>query len=285
MRLKTIALNINNFAGKKTKPVCSDPDYQKKISEYNLNDNIVKRKIRAKEIANWLIHQHGDANLIVLSEFENGTIIGDAFEEAIKDDFYVLKPKHTTKNVGSWSIVVVLVSKRVSREAYTQKTSPVALIPWARWLEVEVTLGEKIISILGIHASNNRGRDSFKSALEHYARNKKNDHSIIIGDFNAAINEDRAKPSKASVENGLFLDSIKTSGFTDTWRINNKREKIFSWYYNCDMSDGRRLDYAFVSRQVNDCFHCDVAYKNAQCINGSHLSDHSAVILECVKKQ
>lgn len=221
--------------------------------------------------------------MIVLSEFENKTIVGNTFEQAIKDDFYILKPKHATKVVRSWSIVVVLVPKRITMQGYTQKNSPITLITWARWLEIEVTLGEEVISILGIHATNNRGRKSYKNALEQYARNKKNDYSIIIGDFNADINEDRAKLNENSVENGQFLDSIKTSGFTDIWRINNRREKIYSWYYNNDINDGRRLDYAFVSTQLNACFYCDVEYKNAQCINGNHLSDHSAVILDCVK--
>lgn len=271
MNLRTVALNVNNFSGA--------------IPIQQSTENKLDYEYRAKKLVSWVLKQKAD--VIVLSEFANGTSPGNILEEKIKDEFHVFKPKQQThKAKTNWSIVLILVSKRIPIENINQISSPQNLKPWARWIEVEINIDKQPISLLGIHASTNQDRESFRNALQNFAKRKQNYYSIIIGDFNAATNEDRSRVSKHSTENGQFLNALINSNFIDVWRNNHPKLKFFSWYNNGDLNDGRRLDYAFVSTPLSNDFLCEATYDHS--VNDptkKHvLTDHSAVTLECKSK-
>lgn len=170
---------------------------------------------------------------------------------------------------------------------------------WARWLEIEITpeSNEKV-NILGVHVPGTYKRNEFKDLLIEYCKmEKRTINSIIIGDFNAASDNDRKITTQERhdssfinivTENTQFLNSICNAGYTDAWREKHPVPiKEYTWYNkdknnDVDENDGRRLDYVFISESLNKGFNYSVQYDHSMNVAVSQrgLSDHSALILE-----
>ena len=114
-------------------------------------------------------------------------------------------------------------------------------------------------------------RDVSKEFLTPYA----NDNLVVGGDFNCTIGTldkkgGRPIDSKKASLNELQL-LIKTHNLLDTWRFKNPDQSGFTWA-NSSMKIQCRLDYFFISKQLNDLV------KECKIIPNIY-SDHSAVVL------
>lgn len=91
----------------------------------------------------------------------------------------------------------------------------------------------------------------------------KGENVIICGDFNIAHNEiDLVNPKHAAKNQGFlpaekaFLDELVSSGYTDTFRMFNKKPGNYTWWpygHNCRQKNiGMRIDHFFVSENLKD---------------------------------
>lgn len=140
--------------------------------------------------------------------------------------------------------------------------------------------------ILGIHVDSDyikSSRSNHKKWLDDFTKKNVKNKTIVIGDFNAAKKEDRAKKdinTKILEENSLLIDNILDKGFRDAWIEKNNRSSIeYTWYYRADLQDGRRLDYCFISNEIK-LVNFEYIHTTNTTENKKGFSDHSAMILE-----
>lgn len=112
------------------------------------------------------------------------------------------------------------------------------------------------------------------------------DRNLLIGDFNYATNEDRqheVKLKKYYEKTEKILNKINENGFADIWREQHQGIKDFTYYYDNDINNGRRLDYIFASKKF-----CEEYSKRKLYISHEQnilwdrylgFTDHSALVL------
>ena len=134
--------------------------------------------------------------------------------------------------------------------------------------------GTKIV-LVNIYAPNDATqqvvflRDVSKEFLTPYA----NDNLVVGGDFNCTISTLDKKGGRPIDSRKASLNElqslIKTHNLFDTWRFMNPDQPGFTWA-NSSMKIQCRLDYFFISKQLND------HVKECKIIPNIY-SDHSAV--------
>lgn len=231
-----------------------------------------------------------NAHIITLQEFKPSEF--STFEKEFTD--YKCVMHNNVKHWNNAGVVFVAVRKDLFKNKKFKDFEK-----YARWTEVSIST----LNILCIHVptiryktvkknkyvKDNEGdfviddksiesKAYFWNYILLYAQAKKDANTIIIGDFNTFLPIDANKYDAQSTlrEN---LNTLKDIGYYDAWKKLNPDKKEFTWYYNGNKNDGRRLDYAFVSEklQVELAYHdCDVNTTH----HSNGISDHSALVIE-----
>lgn len=154
------------------------------------------------------------------------------------------------------------------------------------FIEIEIKQFQMSVLVVHVPASgyNLEGRRRyFKNKIVEFGSVHKNKKSIIIGDFNAATNNDRAKDCEnydALQENQKLIQDICNEGYKDAWREKNPLpNKEYTWFNDNNKLDGRRLDYAFISREIELEFSKHLHDVNTT-LDRDGVSDHSAILIE-----
>jgi len=265
--LKILSLNLNNFGGL---------DIEQQTFNWNSEEKILERLKRAIDIWSYIIESN--AHIVVLQEFDNGDVVGNKFSKMLRISGFILIGEKITG-----SIVKIAIRENIYKRYYFNHKNK-ELKAYAKWTEIEVELkNENNLKIIGIHVplADTEKRKQFKKELKKLKDTSNN--TIVIGDFNAATNKDRAilknENDKTILENKKLLD-LMSDYFIDVWRHKNPNAKEYTWYFRNE-KNGRRLDYAFVSRDLTNKYSCDVNYDHDVnlIINDKGITDHSAIIL------
>jgi exonuclease III len=230
-------------------------------------------------------------DMVVLQEVKYETAISQLspeysdFKNSLAKKFELFEPKEPVNRKYVVSFKTLIITKKDLKQKLQIKRKDSVFSKWARFIEIGFILDGKNFSVLAVHVPLIYGREESKRNLQDYAFKLKDSYSIILGDFNAATDNDRSKMcnKKPIIENRETLEIMLNFNYHDVWREKNGNSKVFTWFYKSDKEDGRRLDYAFVSEAISNEFSCDVIYDDSvntaiDKLNG--ISDHSILIIE-----
>lgn len=263
-----------------------------KILSWNVN-----RFSKTKDIKKFIEYiKDKKAHVITLQEFTPKNFT--TFQVELTD--YKCIIHNNVKQWGNAGVVFLAVHNSIFKNNNFQGNS---FEKFARWTEVCISTNSKTLNILCIHVpipsykkdkNNKNVKDNqgnfiiddksieskayFWNYILLYAQAKKDENTIIIGDFNTFLPIDANKNNARSILSG-HLNTLKDIGYYDVWQRLNPDKKEFTWYYDGNINDGRRLDYSFVSEKLQADLAChDHDVNTAQHSNG--LSDHSALVIE-----
>lgn len=125
--------------------------------------------------------------------------------------------------------------------------------------------------------------DKYFDIMQNQLKQKKS--LIICGDWNIVHTKDDIKNFSANQKNSgclpeerAWLDKLFTSGFTDAFRLIEKRSDQYTWWSNrgraWDNNVGWRIDYQVISDDLKNKVKSTCIYKDQR------FSDHSPVIME-----
>ncbi|MCV7046766.1 endonuclease/exonuclease/phosphatase family protein [Mycobacterium frederiksbergense] len=195
----------------------------------------------------------------------------------------------TTCSTGSTNSVLI-----ASRLPLKTVDEPIAHDP-ERWLPVQVA--EADLQILCVHipggTDNKFGSDglgmSGKKRKEllwdeviAYARRHRDQHVILLGDFNTGLPED-AEGTPFVLSD--YIRVLRLEKYVDTWRQSHPKAREYTWYTkrkNKETStsedyNGFRLDYIFVSPKLRDCI---VDARHVHEVRVNKVSDHAIVFAD-----
>lgn len=135
----------------------------------------------------------------------------------------------------------------------------------------------------GRGTSGERRKEAFWNEVIRYAKSKRDDRCIILGDFNTGLRELDMTPGATPFYLPENMAVLKMIGFTDTWRHLNPKSREYTWYSQQRGEDynGFRLDYIFVSSPLVDSIenaeHVD--YVRGKVSDGK-LSDHAMLFAD-----
>lgn len=248
----------SNIIGKQAK------DVQKlKILTWNLRHGGSKKKV--DYIIQSLIFHNAD--VIVLTEFRNNEN-GNKIKLLLKEYGWY---NHTFSNPPENENGLLIVSKiPFNVPSFYDYDLPKAEHRWS-----EIFLNDYDLTILGVHIPTIKDKWDKKNHWEvviQYAKAKKENKCIIIGDFNTGLKEDCEGAPFRLTE---YMEELNSIGWIDSWRLYNPKVNDFTWYSN--VKNGFRLDYAYLSPALAD--NLLVSYhSHKERIN--KYSDHSILISE-----
>ncbi|MGE7690305.1 endonuclease/exonuclease/phosphatase family protein [Lysinibacillus sp. NPDC097214] len=231
--LEILAINVNDFGGL----------YPKKSNLIDWNSEVEKenRKNRIIKLINYLSNKNPE--IIVLLEFDSSTKQIEFLNFINEKGYAIVK-----ENIRG-SIVVVIHKIELKVKFISQKSN---LKAYAKWIEINIELNQfKKFNVIGVHVPlESEKRIQFQKKVQE----KFDLPTVLIGDFNAATNDDRAiellDKSRLN-ENTNLLNNILNNNFVDSWReVNGKDINEYTWFNSMDKNDGRRLDYAFVTNDI-----------------------------------
>lgn len=142
-----------------------------------------------------------------------------------------------------------------------------------RWNEVY--LPDLDLYVLGVHVPNiNETYDKsfhWKQVLK-YADRRMGDNSVILGDFNTAVREEKAS---APLKYSKCITTLVANGWADAWKTYNENMLDYTWFSH--RNNGFRLDYMFLSPAMAN--NLVVSYHSHR-ERIKNFSDHSLLIAE-----
>lgn len=308
-QLKIVSVNVNNFGNLEVKPVYNNNASYEEKQQYSIlkkkwdsNTNISNRILLAERLAKWLIINQID--VIILNEYDisvykyNGENIkvSDYFKHKLEAYYYTNKelsfPKDSEGNTykSTGSICACFISKQICKEDFKILAAPalnleVAEWSYARWLGIELNIHEKKIILVGVHipyGKDDRAKKYWSILLKYceeyykkYCKTHMNCQLIILGDFNAYMDNDIADDN-AQAENANKLTALKKY-LKDAYRELHPYTPCYSYVKNITP---RRLDYIFVSENTLKYIN-EVDYLHN--INSSYIAegftDHSGLLI------
>lgn len=120
----------------------------------------------------------------------------------------------------------------------------------AYWLEKEICLNNLKITIINVHCAPTYTVE-FRYVLMNRLKQLKNRNVILLGDFNAAKNDQTEYPKE---DGNLFLRTIEKSGFTELLS-NTENEPQYTLAYNHKVKGWKKkkVDHIFVSNSLLEC--------------------------------
>ncbi|MFZ8864393.1 MAG: exodeoxyribonuclease III [Rickettsiales bacterium] len=143
----------------------------------------------------------------------------------------------------------------------------------ARYIEISVTINQKIWRIISVYVPNGQeiNSEKFIYKLKFYQRltthfellNKYDENIVIAGDFNVANENidlyDKNKLAETiccSLEERKAFRTFLATGLTDTYRIKKPQQASFSWWdYRANsyaQNKGLRIDYILTNHRATD---------------------------------
>lgn len=150
------------------------------------------------------------------------------------------------------------------------------------WLDVELA-GIKL-STLHIPVDKHEApepRGSFWQLVLDAARSRREEHALLVGDFNAG-----SPPLDGPLKNSIQTKSFRLlSGldWLDAWRALHHAEPAYSWFsHGGELNGGAgfRLDHAFLSPALTPSLH---SCRYIHHFRTQRLSDHSGLLVEMVR--
>lgn len=156
------------------------------------------------------------------------------------------------------------------------------------WKEIDITFQEKKIRIINIHISPTYHLLLKLTLLTYLDKLNSNNikHIILLGDFNAAKNEDTILNPKKNENSDAFLKAIEGFGFKEV-RNDNWESPPYTHY---NTRGGRMLDHIYVSKQMKEDFKIEVSlindinYTYSKHKKSTAFTDHSALCATFTKK-
>lgn len=269
--MKIFSLNVNRFGKTKNFKYNNSTPIEKADWYSDLNCDL--RKATARNIANYVIDSKKKIDIALFQEVDYRQ---ESFNEFVS---YFVKMGYQVKipqGIGFTSRVAftnMIVVKDNIQIVYEPNQYCDVL---ARWQECKINFKNREISILNLHAD-----FRFYDPLQKYIPMRKDDYFIVMGDYNAASNEDRAV--KKEEDDEILISNTKIINiFNDNAFVDIKDKKNIYTYYPHGRS-GRRLDHCFISKSLKDSFECigeTDGNVNALLHSDTGLTDHSAIILE-----
>lgn len=254
--MKIFSLNVNSFDGTKNR-------FNTKIKR----DDLCLRKDRAKKIAEYIIDKKNEIDIAIFQEVDCLEGMSDFYISIFKQARYKeIDLKNLDKNTKFCNLIVAKSNLEIDIDYIENDFSSIRL---NRWLEVVINDRNKNrkVHLLNFH----RKDASDVYSILKYFKNRKNENSIVMGDFNAARKEHREIEKKDSYiiyENTEFLNLFNDSGYRE------KGDKKFTFYTEENKCNGRRIDHCFVSGDISNC--CE-GYTDK---NLNKLTDHLAIVLD-----
>lgn len=289
--MKIFSLNVNRFG--KTVNFKYKQSTPMEIANWNSDFNCNLRKAIAKDIAKYVTDNRNNIDIALFQEVD----YQECFEEFVSYFVRLGYQVNIPQGIGFDPMIAftnMIVAKPDIKIAY-QPTQYCNVI--ARWQECKINLNDKEIYILNLHADRNiidrKDRDQYRKQqnenarfyypLQKYIPMRKDEYFVVVGDYNAASNDDRAIKKKETDEVFIFnteiLNIFKINGFVDI----KDKENIYTYYPYKNKQSGRRLDHCFISKNVSKTFNCK-GYTdetvNALVYPDTGFTDHSAIILE-----
>lgn len=272
--MKIFSLNVNRFG--KTVNFKYKQSTPMEIANWNSDFNCNLRKAIAKDIAKYVTDNRNNIDIALFQEVD----YQECFEEFVSYFIRLGYQVNIPQGIGFDPMIAftnMIVVKPDIKIAY-QPTRYCNVI--ARWQECKINLNDKEIYILNLHAD---GSTRFCDPLQKYIPMRKDKYFVVIGDYNAASNDDRAEKLKETdkvlIFNTEVLNIFKNNGFVDI----KDKENIYTYYPDKNKQSGRRLDHCFISNNVSENFSCK-GYTdetvNALVYPDTGFTDHSAIILE-----
>ncbi|MBX4268450.1 endonuclease/exonuclease/phosphatase family protein [Clostridium estertheticum] len=152
------------------------------------------------------------------------------------------------------------------------------------WAEIVYTYKGKEIRLVNIHIPVKENHLIFRLTLLEYLKELKEEYTIVLGDFNAAKNNDTVNSNES---NQNFLKAIEDLGYKE---LRSEEEKEIGHYTHFEKNGGRKLDHIFVSSSFEEkkctvSFIDDVNFDREQIETKSkyeyeYFTDHSGIIVE-----
>ncbi len=166
----------------------------------------------------------------------------------------------------------------------------------ARYIEAVITIKNKIFRIASVYVPNGMDINSskftykkeFLEALNKHLINIKNsdEHIVIAGDFNVALNEIDVYDAKSLEGNICFhleerkrFNAILNAGYKDLFREFYPDKAEFSWWdyrgNSWNFNKGIRIDYILANAKASDiCIDCKI---NSEYRSKEKASDHAPI--------
>jgi len=202
----------------------------------------------------------------------NANKISGLFEGEAEDKssfftgFYVINEKYKSGLVPNDKISQIWSSA-------IKYSSIVKEFRYGFWCEKKIEFCNKVIRVMNIHISLSYEL-MLKLSLLEYAEQNKDEYIILLGDFNAAEEEDTEKFIE---ENDQFLKTLRKIGFVE---LGN--EDVHYTHYASNK--GRKIDHIYVSKKFHNDFDYTLDYIDE--VNYGHpkynesetaFTDHSAI--------
>ena len=140
-----------------------------------------------------------------------------------------------------------------------------------RYILVDITEGEKVITLLALYAPNNDCPAFFETLRLKLA--SRHEHKIIIGDFNLTLEVEFDRKNTYSNNNKaleVVRDMMNEFYLSDVWRIQNGDKREYSWMKKGNINKASRIDFILVSAGL------DQSIKNPMYVS-SIKTDHRAI--------
>lgn len=243
-RLNIISQNFNGYIGKKTK------EERLEINEKNKKTvtNYLK-KYDVDIIAGQELPAHINEEKFMKSNNLDGSFDGQAEG---KSDFF------TGFYMSNKNYVGELISDKKISEIWDELFEYCPSVPSFRsgfWCEKWIEFCGKRIRIINIHVSL-RHDIAIRFSFLKYISPINNEYTIILGDFNAAKNEQTEEHIQA---NDIFLKKIEGKNYYEL--ISEEESKTRKGHYTFYTSKkGRKLDHIFVSKVFYKKFNYEIEY-------------------------
>lgn len=226
-----------------------------------------------------------EPDVVALTEVRHGNF--DSLRRSLHQRGY----HHVETTCSPGSTNSVLVASRLPLKAVDES---IAHDP-ERWLPVEIVGADLHILCVhipggtdnkfdanGLGMSGKKRKELLWDEVLAYARRHKNQHAILLGDFNTGLPEDaQGTPFVLSD----YIRVLRLEKYVDAWRQRNPKAREYTWYTkrkNKETStsedyNGFRLDYIFVSPKLRDCV---VDTRHVHDVRVNKISDHAIVIAD-----
>lgn len=268
--MKIFSLNVNRFG--KTVNFKYNKSTPAEIVEWRNDCNL--RKETAKDIAKYVTDSRNGIDVALFQEVDYKECFDEFVSYFVRMGYQVKIPQGIGFDFGV-AFTNMIVAKADAEIVYKQNQYCDVI---ARWQECKINFNDKEIFILNLHADSR-----FYYPLQKYIPMRKSDDFIVMGDFNAASNDDRAVKKEENDEVLIFntevVNIFKDNGFVDI----KDGENSYTYYPDGNKQSGRRLDHCFVSESMSNNFRCignTDETVNASLHSETGFTDHSAIILE-----